>query len=585
MMHPQKSVIPKASSENMNGVDESLTQPPLSIDDHRIHHHHHDTIGSPPLPHVPCGPHPSQIRVTSPRQNGGNCIHHTNPTDTATKDDDDDDESEDPVQKPTKPVVLVLPSSPKKPQPIMNQISHTPHASTNAVSSLSLPVFLYTSPLNSLQQLLTTLPSVPSQPPSQSSPGPVLHNNHYNHQNDNNYNDCDYDHSPTELYQLIEQKQWTRILQKFDAAELDDDDDDGDDKTYEPTPTRHYSIQRRRSSIRQQARQWMVRKEANGRLKWRILPLHAAIIFRAPHAVVEAILQCDANSARQKDDQGMIPLHLAMKNFSLQYNHHHHHQHHNSSSPRLASQYQLTPESTKTPWSNSNTTSTSATSSLVDTITTVWRTVEELLTTYPSGIYSRDRKGRTPLQLGLQTIQKNYDVIHSNSSSSAISRQAMALRQQQQEMMLAALSVLERYETIYSTAMRDQTTTATGAHVTVPPPPSSPSLGNNISVDTPPIDAGIVDDKAQRKQNAQRHDENTVSILSIQQQHLETLQTLRTMFQKQRDDDRAKHERQKFAVQQQLNDSIHRECQLQIELENTKRQLQELQSQCGNYVT
>jgi len=46
------------------------------------------------------------------------------------------------------------------------------------------------------------------------------------------------------------------------------------------------------------------------------LPLHAAVIFKAPDYVVEALLIAYPRAAKQKDDQGMLPAHLAIRNES-----------------------------------------------------------------------------------------------------------------------------------------------------------------------------------------------------------------------------------------------------------------------------
>jgi hypothetical protein len=403
------------------------------------------------------------------------------------------------------------------------------------------------------------------------------------------------------LYQWIEQKQWKRIVQRFEEEEEEDDDDDDDDDdgenecddvrdedVHETGASQQRQSGKRSLSIRQQAVMWVVRKELNGRLKWRILPLHAAIIFRAPHQVIDVIVQCHPIAARQKDDQGMIPLHLAMKNFNLQYHHpypphrtllshprsestsqhwpsqqqHHNHQQHQPHQQQLGQQ------------------------PLVETMTTLWRTVEELLTAYPSGIFSRDRKGRTPLQLGIQTVQKNFNTKSSgsinNNSSCGIHHPAI---QQQQEMMLAALSVLERYETIYRTAQGDRDTatstmTTTEAVAQQSPPLSPPQSPPQQSSGIPGHPAPKLNDTGLEYVNGQRNLHSTNNtILSIQQQHLKTLQTLRTMFLKQRQREQALHEQQQATLQQQLDDSISRERQLQIELDTIRRHLQETQQQ------
>jgi Ankyrin repeats (many copies) len=127
--------------------------------------------------------------------------------------------------------------------------------------------------------------------------------------------ECDYDINPSVLYQAIEAKQWDHAA-KF--------------------------ISRQDGAI--QAATWVTRKEKNGKLRWRLLPIHAAIIFGSPTRIVEMLLQVNPTGAQQKDDQGMLPLHLAFRNDSD------------------------------------------------------WEIVEELLTAFPSGVNVKDRKGRTPIQ-------------------------------------------------------------------------------------------------------------------------------------------------------------------------------------------
>ena len=49
------------------------------------------------------------------------------------------------------------------------------------------------------------------------------------------------------------------------------------------------------------------------RIKWKVLPLHAAMIFKAPLVVVVCLLNEYPAAAKQKDDKGMLPLHLAFR--------------------------------------------------------------------------------------------------------------------------------------------------------------------------------------------------------------------------------------------------------------------------------
>jgi hypothetical protein len=94
--------------------------------------------------------------------------------------------------------------------------------------------------------------------------------------------DCDYDVNPTELYLAIQRKDWES------ATNL-------------------------AATFPKEASTWVSRMEINGKLRWRLLPLHAAIIFRAPNSAVSALLSAYSQGIACKDDQKMLPLHLALR--------------------------------------------------------------------------------------------------------------------------------------------------------------------------------------------------------------------------------------------------------------------------------
>jgi len=87
----------------------------------------------------------------------------------------------------------------------------------------------------------------------------------------------------SQLYSLIQSKKWDEALQQVASAP-------------------------------HEATIWVYRKERDGKIRWRLLPLHAAIIFKAPEKVVESLLLSNPLGAQSKDDQGMLPLHLAFRN-------------------------------------------------------------------------------------------------------------------------------------------------------------------------------------------------------------------------------------------------------------------------------
>jgi len=146
--------------------------------------------------------------------------------------------------------------------------------------------------------------------------------------------ECDYDLNPSYLYQAIEARQWESasdyLNKKGDAVDSETD---------------------------VESATWVTRKETNGKLRWRLLPIHAAVIFKAPLDFVELLLSEYPAGAQCKDDQGMLPLHLAFRNAAD------------------------------------------------------WEVLEELLTAYPQAIRIKDRKERTPLQCASSQGKRPASVI------------------------------------------------------------------------------------------------------------------------------------------------------------------------------
>lgn len=177
--------------------------------------------------------------------------------------------------------------------------------------------------------------------------------------------ECDYDVRPTDVYQAIEAKQWEFILKKFEGA------DDMDI----PNPSTN---SKNNLSPSQQACTWVVRKEQNGKLRWRLLPIHAAIIFQAPHEVVEILLDVYPDGAKAKDDQGMLPLHLALRNKPCNF-----------------------------------------------------RVVEELLSANPGAVFVKDRKGRTPINSGMAAMSEKDQTCRATLSTVSLFAQIITAGEKQ----------------------------------------------------------------------------------------------------------------------------------------------------------
>ena len=96
---------------------------------------------------------------------------------------------------------------------------------------------------------------------------------------------CDYDRSVIELYEMLESSQWENACDRC--------------RTHP-----------------EEAHTWVTRRDANGNIRWKLLPIHAAVIFQAPLPVIEGLLSEHPIAAGKRDDQGMLPLHLAFRHKS-----------------------------------------------------------------------------------------------------------------------------------------------------------------------------------------------------------------------------------------------------------------------------
>jgi hypothetical protein len=93
---------------------------------------------------------------------------------------------------------------------------------------------------------------------------------------------CDYDTNATVLYELLESSSWERARARC-------------------------------RSHPEEVRTWIIRKDKSLSVRWKLLPLHAAIIFQSPNFLVSALLEQYPAAASRNDDQGMLPLHLAFR--------------------------------------------------------------------------------------------------------------------------------------------------------------------------------------------------------------------------------------------------------------------------------
>ena len=96
------------------------------------------------------------------------------------------------------------------------------------------------------------------------------------------HKELDFDENPSELYLLLQRRDWNGAMERV-------------------------------ASFPEEATYWISRKEVDGKLRWRLLPIHGAIIFCAPETMIKCLLEAYPESASAKDDQGMLPLHLSYR--------------------------------------------------------------------------------------------------------------------------------------------------------------------------------------------------------------------------------------------------------------------------------
>eukprot|EP00559_Dactyliosolen_fragilissimus_P003557 CAMPEP_0184861384 /NCGR_PEP_ID=MMETSP0580-20130426/6083_1 /TAXON_ID=1118495 /ORGANISM="Dactyliosolen fragilissimus" /LENGTH=714 /DNA_ID=CAMNT_0027358865 /DNA_START=168 /DNA_END=2312 /DNA_ORIENTATION=+ len=144
---------------------------------------------------------------------------------------------------------------------------------------------------------------------------------------------ANYDTDPTFLVKLIERKMWKDAIERCEQY---------------PSEASVWMC-RMQDSDKQQSSTDVDSKQ----IRWKILPLHSAIVLHAPVSVIRALLEAYPNGVTKGDDRKMLPLHMAF---------------------RLGSEMDI---------------------------------VEHLVESYPEALHVKDAKGHTPIFL-LKSYRKKY---------------------------------------------------------------------------------------------------------------------------------------------------------------------------------
>ena len=130
--------------------------------------------------------------------------------------------------------------------------------------------------------------------------------------------DCNYDINPSLMFLVLESRSWEEAIALLDGKGLENRNGllnlgqlfGGYRKGQEISTE---LAKKRQKELRSQARTWIVRRERTGVLRWRMLPLHAALAFNAPFDVVLRLYHLYPGAIRCRNDQGMLPLHHCFK--------------------------------------------------------------------------------------------------------------------------------------------------------------------------------------------------------------------------------------------------------------------------------
>eukprot|EP00804_Cyclotella_cryptica_P021840 CCRYP_000821-RA/>CCRYP_000821-RA protein AED:0.01 eAED:0.01 QI:142/1/1/1/0/0/2/582/663 len=98
--------------------------------------------------------------------------------------------------------------------------------------------------------------------------------------------ECDYDKSPTDLFQALEAREFEYAFEMYEQTN---------------------------EQFTKDCKTWVIAKglQKGQQLRFRALPLHAAIVFDAPDELIIKILRAYPKATRGRDVKGRLPIHLA----------------------------------------------------------------------------------------------------------------------------------------------------------------------------------------------------------------------------------------------------------------------------------
>ncbi|KAL7519835.1 hypothetical protein ACHAWX_004584 [Stephanocyclus meneghinianus] len=138
-----------------------------------------------------------------------------------------------------------------------------------SIGSLSMPA----SPAFSFKSPMASYPEVPTSPKGKEWFDPEA-------------TECDYDKNPTDLFQALEAREFEYAFEMYEQTN---------------------------EQFTKDCKTWVIAKgvQKGQQLRFRALPLHAAIVFDAPDELIIKILRAYPKATRGRDVKGRLPIHLA----------------------------------------------------------------------------------------------------------------------------------------------------------------------------------------------------------------------------------------------------------------------------------
>ena len=126
---------------------------------------------------------------------------------------------------------------------------------------------------------------------------------------DDEEDERDYDYNPTRLFAFIQQQAWPMVLTQLQHHPHEAKVWVFRKARPEKAPNVHDADENKEALTVQHSS--LVVHDGKVRFRWRLLPLHAAIVLGAPSKIIQEIIRAYPDGAKKSDELGSLPVHLA----------------------------------------------------------------------------------------------------------------------------------------------------------------------------------------------------------------------------------------------------------------------------------